>query len=358
MTLQSKKIFGAQLKKAAVLCAAGALLVSAATPAHAYYNYAYGLGNLLWPVRALVYPLAVTPWSYRSPAYLASSGIQAITRTAYRAPVVGGVYGNSLNYTEDQVAYNNGSGLLKVPQGTTDQINYARWVKPTDAADRQILARAPGAPPMVQGDDPNAAGGFPQGATGGTLSPAGALGASQPGVQPTFQGEPPVGSPVTYGNQNANAFNSYPNNGPLPAPPHQKVKKVKQPKHAQTNPNNLIAQAPPSALQAQGVVPQHLSSPLAAHFIETINGRFDGDIGKALKHSETRNLAEAMGLIDRKGFSAGDLSPSRIQAISHIFKDQSLDPASKLDAMKILLRSSNVAPAAVQPAAQSIQQAF
>lgn len=357
MTLQSKKIFGAQLKKAAVLCAAGAMLVATAAPAHAYYNYGYGLGNLLWPVRALVYPLAMTPWSYRNPTYLASTGIQAMARTAYRAPVVGNVYGNSLNYTEDQVAYNNGSGLLKVPQGPSDQINYARWVKPTDAADRQLLARAPGAPPMMQGDvnDPNslsAPSGFPQGASVGTIGSPQAAGQAVP------QGEPPIGAPVTYGNHNMSSFNSYPNNAPLPAPPHQKNKKVKQPKHAQPDHSNMIAQAAPGALQAPSVVPQHLSSPLAAHFIETVNGRFDGDIGKALKHSETKNLAEAMGLIDRKGFSVGDLSPSRIQAISHIFKDQSLDPASKLDAMRILLRSSNVAPAAVQPAAQSVQQAF
>ncbi|MCC6980892.1 MAG: hypothetical protein IT343_21410 [Candidatus Melainabacteria bacterium] len=360
MTLQSKKIFGAKLKKAAVFCAAGALLVSTAAPAHAYYNYGYGLSNLLWPVRALVYPLAISPWSYRSPAYMASAGIQAMARTAYRAPVVGGVYGNSLNYTEDQVAYNNGSGLLKVPQGTTDQINYARWVKPTDAADRELLARAPGAPSVVQGGDfsaPNVLSnqsGFPQGASVGTIGavPPQAAGLAAP------QGEPPIGSPVTYGNHNMSSFNSYPNNTPLPAPPHQKVKKQKQPKHAQVHPNNMLAQSAPPAAQAHSIVPQHLSSPLAAHFIETVNGRFDGDISKALKHSETRNLAEAMGLIDRKGFSAGDLSASRVQAISHIFKDQSLDPASKLDAMKILLRSSSGAPSSAPPGVQSVQQTF
>jgi len=358
MTLQSKKVSikasGSILRNGAIVCAAGALLVATAAPAHAYYNYGYGLSNLLWPVRALVYPLAISPWSYRSPAYMASAGIQAVARTAYRAPVVGNVYGNSLNYTEDQVAFNNSSGLMKVPQGPSDQINYARWVKPTDSADRELLARAPGAPPLVT--DPstinglngfNNSGGLPQGATVGTV------GASPP--QGVAQGEPPVGVPVSYGNHNMSSLNAYSPNGPLPAPPHSKSKKSKHSKHAQLNDAPLIAQAPPNALP-MGVssLPQHLSSPLAAHFIETVNGRFDGDIGKALKHSETRNLAEAMGLIERKGFSPSDLSHSRVQAISHVLKDQSLDPASKLDAMKILLRSAN----AQQPNVQAIQPAF
>ncbi len=103
----------------------------------------------------------------------------------------------------------------------------------------------------------------------------------------------------------------------------------------------MFSAAPMNMSQPQQNIPNHLSSPLAAHFIETVNSRFDGDIAKALKHSETRNLAEAMGLVERKGFSVSSLNQSRIDAITHIFKDQSLDPASKLDAMKILLRSAS-----------------
>ncbi len=334
MTLQSKKVFSGKLKKVAIFCAAATLLVSSAAPAHAYYNYAYGLGNLLWPVRALVYPLAVTPWSYRSPTYMASTAIQAAARSSYRVIPQQGIYGTSLNYTEAQVATQSPT-LMKVPQGPSDQINYARWVKPTDMADRELLARAPGAPALqaVQSSDPNAQGNFSQVATNGTVAPV---------------GEPPIGVPVTYGNQTAFTAVDPNTNEPVPAPPLTKNKKSKHPKHS----NSVAFQQPVAPMSmapasAAANVPQHLSSPLAAHFIETVNGRFDGDIAKALKHSETRNLAEAMGLVDRKGFSVSSLNQARIDAISHIFKDPSLDATSKLDAMKILLRAMP-APATAQ----------
>lgn len=340
MTLQSKRAFRRNVKRGAVFCAAATLMVSAAAPAHAYYNYAYGLGNLLWPVRALVYPLAVTPWSYRSPTYMASTAIQAAARSSYRVVPQQGIYGTSLNYTDAQVATQSPM-LMKVPQGPSDQINYARWVKPTDLADRELLARAPGAPalPAVQTAD-GSQGNLSQVATTGTVSPG--------------AGEPPIGVPVTYGNQNAFTAVDPNTNEPLPAPPLTKQKKSKQPKHS--NSVSFQQPAPAMNMMPMGIasnLPQHLSSPLAAHFIETVNGRFDGDIAKALKHSETRNLAEAMGLIDRKGFSVTSLNQSRIDAISSIFKDTSLDATSKLDAMKILLRAS--APPAT---AQTVDRAF
>jgi hypothetical protein len=320
MTLPTKIILGKKMRSSAIFCAAATLLVSSAAPAHAYYNFGYGLGNWLWPVRALVYPLAATPWSYRSPAYLASTTIQAAARSSYRVIPQKNIYGTSLNYTEDQVQTQT-PGLLKVPQGPADQINYARWVKPTDQADRELLARAPGAPalPVVYED--------------GTLAETGV---PQPN---TTQALRPLGVPFAYGNQP-----SYATNGtvePLPAPPLKKLKKSKSQKQSDPalyqQPQAVVM--PLNSGQPNQAIPQHLSSPLAAHFIETVNSRFDGDIGKALKHSETRNLAEAMGLVDRKGFSVGSLGQHRIETIAHIFKDQSLDPASKLEAMKILLRS-------------------
>lgn len=322
MTLPTKKILGKKMRNGAIFCAAATLLVLSAAPAHAYYNFGYGLGNWLWPVRALVYPLAATPWSYRSPAYLASTTIQAAARSSYRVIPQKNIYGTSLNYTEDQVQLQT-PGLLKVPQGPSDQINYARWVKPTDQADRELLARAPGAPalPVVYEDGAPAETGVPQ--------------------PNTTQAVMPLGVPYTYGSQP-----SYATNGtlaPLPAPPMKKQKKSKS--QRQSDPvifeQQQAAVMPMNVGQPNQVIPQHLSSPLAAHFIETVNSRFGGDIGKALKHSETRNLAEAMGLVDRKGFTVNCLGQHRIDTISHIFKDQTLDPASKLEAMKILLRSAS-----------------
>ncbi len=143
-------------------------------------------------MRALVYPLAATPWSYRSPAYLASTTIQAAARSSYRVIPQNNIYGTSLNYTEDQSQLQS-PGLLKVPKGPSDQINYARWVKPTDQADRELLARAPGAPvsPVVYEDGTPGDGGVPQ--------------------PNTAQANPPIGVPVTYNNSQP----SYATNGTL-----------------------------------------------------------------------------------------------------------------------------------------------
>lgn len=84
------------------------------------------------------------------------------------------------------------------------------------------------------------------------------------------------------------------------------------------------------------------SAPLAAGFVQTVNERFGGDIGKALFDSKTRNWAKTLGLVNDDEVFNADLSGSRVEIVRGIFRDRSLDPLSKLDAAKIVLRGTPV----------------
>lgn len=329
MTPIAKKI----IRNCAVFGAALSFLISAAPPAEAYYwgNYGFGLANsLLWPLRSMGYGRNTLgylggPLSYRNPVTTASYMLQSGAGTALRAPSTFGVYPNSVYYTENQVLTSPQNGLVKVPSGPSDQISYAQWTDPSvgkkltkkqkQAADKHLLSRAPGADgssmPVYAPQDEEVKGivennGFP--AQVGQMAVA----------------NPPLGSGVTGGA------------GQMPPHAPSFVANNRTPNFYPSQQSAQMSQMP--ALGQAAGLGLSGSNPVAAHFIETINGRFDGDIGKAFKHSETRNLAEAMGLIDRKSFSAGDLSPERVDTISRILKDNHLDATSKLDAMRIMLR--------------------
>lgn len=326
MTPIAKKI----IRNCTMLGAAFTLLLSVTPPAEAYYwgNYGFGLANsLLWPLRGMGYGrnslgYLTGPLSYRNPITTASYMLQSGAGTALRAPNTFGVYPNSVYYTENQVLTSPQNGLVKVPSGPADQISYAQWTDPSvgkkltkkqkQAADKALLSRAPGADgssmPIYSPQDEEVKGivennGYP--------TPVGQVAVANP----------PLGSGTVSGV------------GQMPPHAPSFVASNRTPNfHPSQMPSQIPALGQTAGLGLSG------SNPVAAHFIETINGRFDGDISKAFKHSETRNLAEAMGLIDRKNFSAGDLSQERIDTISRILKDGHLDTTSKLDAMKIMLR--------------------
>ncbi len=96
-----------------------------------------------------------------------------------------------------------------------------------------------------------------------------------------------------------------------------------------TVPSNVISQAPATS-----------PAPLAQGFITMVNTKFDGDISKALFNADGRSWAHTVGLVDNNDIFSADLSQDRVSVIGKIFKDPGLDPVSKLDAVKILLRTS------------------
>lgn len=96
---------------------------------------------------------------------------------------------------------------------------------------------------------------------------------------------------------------------------------------------------PPVAVPAVPAV--SAASPLAQGFIDHLNSKYEGDLSKALANSDTRSWARAMGVIDESVGDGAYLPADRLDTVSRILKDNSLDAVSKLDTMRILLRKQS-----------------
>ncbi|MBS1994991.1 MAG: hypothetical protein JSS86_01715 [Cyanobacteria bacterium SZAS LIN-2] len=83
-----------------------------------------------------------------------------------------------------------------------------------------------------------------------------------------------------------------------------------------------------------------LGRPLAEGFINHLNSNYQGDMSKALSNNDTRSWARAMGVIDGNIENGSHLSGDRIEVIGRVLKDNTLDPLSKLDTMRILLKKT------------------
>ncbi len=79
-------------------------------------------------------------------------------------------------------------------------------------------------------------------------------------------------------------------------------------------------------------------SPVAQGFIDHLVSKYQGDMSKALSNSDTRSWARAMGVVE-EGVNDGSYLPAdRLEVIGRILKDNTLDPVSKIDTMRILLK--------------------
>jgi len=104
--------------------------------------------------------------------------------------------------------------------------------------------------------------------------------------------------------------------------------------------SNLSEAAEAHAGQAVQASAQAVSKPLAEGFINHLNGNYQGDMSKALGNSDTRSWAQAMGIIGDDVQDGSHLSQDRLDVLGRLLKDNSLDPVSKLDTMRILLKKS------------------
>ncbi|MCA9800688.1 MAG: hypothetical protein KC777_01815 [Cyanobacteria bacterium HKST-UBA02] len=78
-------------------------------------------------------------------------------------------------------------------------------------------------------------------------------------------------------------------------------------------------------------------APLAEGFLNLVDTKFDGDIHEALFDPQTRSWARSLGLIDEDQIFGQDFEPTRTHLIQQVIRDKTLDPVSKLNAIKILL---------------------
>ncbi len=112
---------------------------------------------------------------------------------------------------------------------------------------------------------------------------------------------------------------------------------------AATAPATTPGVAPPAVAPAALAPPipgQSIGRPLAEGFINHLNGNYQGDMAKALSNTDTRSWARAMGIIGDDVQDGSHLSSDRLEVIDRLLKDTSLDPVSKLDTMRILLKKS------------------
>ena len=96
-----------------------------------------------------------------------------------------------------------------------------------------------------------------------------------------------------------------------------------------------VANVMPQAIGSAVSAPQQ-AAPFAVSFINTVNEKYDGDIRRALANPQTKAWASSLGLVNGAKLN---LSEERVGVIGRILHDSTLDPVSKLEAIKILLRS-------------------
>jgi hypothetical protein len=77
----------------------------------------------------------------------------------------------------------------------------------------------------------------------------------------------------------------------------------------------------------------------AAGFIDTVNQKYNGDIKKALFDPATRNMASSLNLVNGDTMFDTDFSKSHVDIVRQIMRDNSLDPVSKLNAVRAILNS-------------------
>jgi hypothetical protein len=135
--------------------------------------------------------------------------------------------------------------------------------------------------------------------------------------------------PVTFSPSSAHA------GGGSPASPMSAPSSV-----ASVTPPAVSVASPAAALPAVATPPQALGRPLAEGFINHLNTNYQGDMSKALGNQDTRSWARAMGIIGDDVPDGSHLSKDRLEVIDKLLKDNSLDPVSKLDTMRILLKKN------------------
>lgn len=80
-------------------------------------------------------------------------------------------------------------------------------------------------------------------------------------------------------------------------------------------------------------------SPFAGAFIELVRGKFKGNIARALKDKQTRQLARTLGVVPEGNFDADDVPLERLALIEKVLNDDRESPATRLSTVRMLLKN-------------------
>lgn len=82
------------------------------------------------------------------------------------------------------------------------------------------------------------------------------------------------------------------------------------------------------------------TNPLAAGFVDTVNGSYGGDLAKALENSAVWDWARAIGLVKGSKNQAAKLSPEQINKIRNLLDDPFIEASSKLEKVRVVMSGS------------------
>ncbi len=317
---------GAKAKKSslgACLALAVGIGLSQTLPAEAY-NWAYS--PFYWGTAALssmryFFPVFGAPYN-ANPMYSAASMFRTVGRGATMLPPYR--YPYQLEQYQDEEPLQDPRDRVRPartgPDGV-DEISYAGW-RPSNIPAPQLGSVSQ---PLYPGY------------TGQPVTPQGiAYGVPQATPLMVPQGAPQA-VPQGYVPQTGLAPQAYLQQPAQPIIIGEQVSAKLEPPTAPSAKNSsnphLLAPAP-SPLPGS-------PAPLAAAFITHVNTKYGGNISEALFDPETRSWARVLGLVNHDDMFHADLTDDRIHVISKIFHDPHLDPLSKLDATRILLRKQN-----------------
>lgn len=261
-------------------------------------GYGYSRGSYLsYPLRNLLYmPYNYVPYAINNLAR-GNSNQQTISyQYGYRGNVFSPMYSQQYQDPEPILGGRQRTRPVRSNQ-TADQIAYANFLPPG--------AQPPAAPAVTA----------PGSTVPGALAQPAQMGLQNQPMQPLAMAPNVV--PTAGVNQNPSDFET-----PIS---HSKKMPPKAPKLARGH-------------KTVGSI--SAGSPLAAGFVNTVNEKFGGDISKALFDPETRSWASAIHLVDGDTIFDADFSPACVEVVKKIMQDKNVDPASKLETVKAILRSS------------------
>lgn len=320
----STKTSGSRAKKRSFtvcLVLAVGVGLSQAVPAQAY-NWAYN--PVYWGLSSMRYLFPVFGAPYNAnPMYSVASICRTVGRGATMLPPYRYPYQQLEQYQDEEPIGDPRDRVRPYRSGPdgVDEISYSGW-RPSTGPQAQLGSVSQPLYPGYSGNQ----GQLMQAPPGYTLQPLPQQAmapqtaprvAAAPQVAPQFAGVPPQAymqqpaQPIVIGEQVS--------------------AKLEPPGYA-NNPH-LLSPAPTPLPGSP--------APLAAAFINHVNTKFGGNISEALFDAETRSWARVLGLVNHDDMFHADLTEDRIHVIAKIFHDPHLDPLSKLDATRILLRKQN-----------------
>jgi hypothetical protein len=81
-----------------------------------------------------------------------------------------------------------------------------------------------------------------------------------------------------------------------------------------------------------------VGSPFAGAFIELVKTKFKGNIARALKDKQARQLARTLGVLPEGNFDADDVPLERLALIEKVLNDDRESPTTRLSTVRMLLK--------------------